>query len=99
MDRSYPCVAGTVAWPQERITTRPGEVVEADQEIETMLNRLTDDSILSILPRLRCALALIEKSAAFEGDGDLAAAHLVLHDLVRDLGEMSADQLALYATQ
>lgn len=62
--------------------------MQAEHEIEMMLTRLTDDSITSILPRLRCALALIERSAAYEGDGDLAAAHLVLLDLVRDLGEL-----------
>lgn len=73
--------------------------MEAEQELEAMLARLTDDSIMSMLPRLRCALALIERSAAFEGDGDLAAAHLVLHDLIRDLGEMQADVPALFAAQ
>jgi hypothetical protein len=33
-------------------------------------------------------LALIQESAAFEGDGDLAAAHLVLNDLLRDVEEL-----------
>jgi hypothetical protein len=84
----------------EEKSQEDGEAVEAEQEIELMLARLTDDGIVSILPRLRCALALIERSAAFEGDGDLAAAHLVLHDLIRDFAETrDASEPALFMTQ
>lgn len=43
-----------------------------------------------LLPRLREALGLIERSAAFEGDGDLAAAHLVLSDIARQVSEALA---------
>jgi hypothetical protein len=43
-----------------------------------------------ILPRIREALGLIERSAAFEGDGDLAAAHLVLSDIARQVSEALA---------
>ena len=47
-------------------------------DVETLLSRVADGVSLSILPRVRGAIALIERSASFEGDGDLAAAHLVL---------------------
>jgi hypothetical protein len=52
------------------------------------VSQLAREAGLSIAPRLLSALALIQESAAFEGDGDLAAAHLVLHDLLRDVEEL-----------
>jgi hypothetical protein len=52
------------------------------------LSQLAREAGFSIAPRLLSALALIQESAAFEGDGDLAAAHLVLRDLLRDVEEL-----------
>lgn len=62
--------------------------MEAESDVESLLSRVTDDAGLSILPRIRGAVALIERSAAFEGDGDLAAAHLVLREVARNLAEL-----------
>ena len=58
------------------------------EDVESLLSRVTDGVSLSILPRIRGAVALIERSASFEGDGDLAAAHLVLRDVARDIAEL-----------
>ena len=57
-------------------------------DVETLLSRVADGVSLSILPRVRGAIALIERSASFEGDGDLAAAHLVLREIARDIAEL-----------
>ena len=62
--------------------------MESERDVESLLSRVADDAGLSILPRIRGAIALIERSAAFEGDGDLAAAHLVLREVSRDLAEL-----------
>ena len=59
-----------------------------DNDADGQLSQLAREAGLSIAPRLLSALALIQESAAFEGDGDLAAAHLVLHDLLRDVEEL-----------
>ncbi len=40
------------------------------EDVESLLSRVTDGVSLSILPRIRGAVALIERSASFEGDGD-----------------------------
>jgi hypothetical protein len=60
----------------------------ATGDTDGQLSELATEAGLSIAPRLINALALIEESAAFEGDGDLAAAHLLLHDLLRDVEEL-----------
>ena len=76
--------------------------METERDVELLLSLVADDANLSILPRIRGALALIERSPAFEGDGDLAAACLVLHDVVRDLSELCerADEaLTLYTLE
>jgi hypothetical protein len=54
---------------------------------------------MGVMARIQQALDLIERSAAFEGDGDLAAAHLVLSDLSRYLCEASATQAIQSARQ
>jgi hypothetical protein len=59
-----------------------------DDDADGQLSELAREAGLSIAPRLLSALALIQESAAFEGDGDLAAAHLLLHDLLRDVEEL-----------
>jgi len=65
-----------------------GRSMTAGDDADGQLSRLAREAGLSIAPRLLSALALIQESAAFEGDGDLAAAHLVLHDLLRDVEEL-----------
>ena len=60
----------------------------ATGDTDGQLFELATEAGLSIAPRLINALALIEESAAFEGDGDLAAAHLLLRDLLRDVEEL-----------
>jgi hypothetical protein len=60
----------------------------SEDDADRQLSQLSREAGLSIAPRLLSALALIQESAAFEGDGDLAAAHLVLHDLLRDVEEL-----------
>jgi hypothetical protein len=62
--------------------------MEAERDVELLLSLLAEDTKLSILPRICQALALIERSPAFEGDGDLAAALMLLHEVVRDLSEL-----------
>lgn len=57
-------------------------------DVHELIARVADDTLLSIAPRVRGALALIERSAGFDGDEDLASAHLVLHDVLRDLAEL-----------
>jgi hypothetical protein len=63
-----------------------GAISQGDTNAQ--VSQLAREAGLSIAPRLLSALALIQESAAFEGDGDLAAAHLVLHDLLRDVEEL-----------
>jgi hypothetical protein len=65
-----------------------GRRVTSEDDADGQLSQLAREAGLSIAPRLLSALALIQESAAFEGDGDLAAAHLVLHDLLRDVEEL-----------
>ena len=65
-----------------------GSAMQAEDDAEGQLSRLMEEAGLSIAPRLLSALTLIQRSAAFEGDGDLAAAHLVLHDVLQDLEEL-----------
>jgi hypothetical protein len=65
-----------------------GRRTESEDDADGQLSRLAREAGLSIAPRLLSALALIQESAAFEGNGDLAAAHLVLHDLLRDVEEL-----------
>jgi hypothetical protein len=60
----------------------------SENDADGQLSELASEAGLSIAPRLISALALIQESAAFEGDGDLAAAHLLLHDLLRDVEEL-----------
>lgn len=62
--------------------------METERDVELLLSLVADDANLSILPRIRGALALIERSPVFEGDVDLAAALLVLHEVARDLSEL-----------
>lgn len=62
--------------------------MQAEGYADERLSRLAEASGLSLVPRLLSALTLIQRSASFEGDGDLAAAHLVLHDVLRDLSEL-----------
>ena len=65
-----------------------GRGTPTEDDADGQLSQLARESGLSIAPRLLSALALIRESAAFEGDGDLAAAHLVLRDLLRDVEEL-----------
>ena len=65
-----------------------GRATPSEDDANGQLSHLAREAGLSIAPRLLSALALIQESAAFEGDGDLAAAHLVLHDLLRDVEEL-----------
>jgi hypothetical protein len=65
-----------------------GRRTASEHDADGQLSQLAREAGLSIAPRLLSALALIRESAAFEGDGDLAAAHLVLHDLLRDVEEL-----------
>ena len=62
--------------------------MHSDRDVEALLSRVAEDAGLSILPRIRGAIALIERCASFEGDGDLAAAHLVLREVARDIAEL-----------
>jgi hypothetical protein len=76
--------------------------METERDVESLLSRVADDAGLSILPRIRGAIALIERCQSFEGDGDLAAAHLVLREVARDIAELyeRADQaLAVYGVE
>lgn len=76
--------------------------METERDVESLLSRVADDAGLSILPRIRGAIALIERCASFEGDGDLAAAHLVLREVARDIAELyeRADQaLTVYGVE
>jgi hypothetical protein len=59
-----------------------------EEYADGQLSVLASEAGLSIAPRLLSALALIQESAAFEGDGDLAAAHLLLNGLLRDVEEL-----------
>ena len=65
-----------------------GRGASSEDDASGQLSQLAREAGLSIAPRLLSALALIRESAAFEGDGDLAAAHLVLNDLLRDVEEL-----------
>lgn len=65
-----------------------GSATPSEDDANGQLSQLAREAGLSIAPRLLTALALIQESAAFEGDGDLAAAHLVLNDLLRDVEEL-----------
>ena len=65
-----------------------GRRTTSEDDADGQLSQLAREAGLSLAPRLLSALALIQESAAFEGDGDLAAAHLVLHDLLRDVEEL-----------
>jgi hypothetical protein len=62
--------------------------MQAEGYVDEQLSHLAESAGLSLVPRLLSALTLIQRSASFEGDGDLAAAHLVLHDVLRDLAEL-----------
>ncbi len=63
--------------------------MEAELESSPLLSGIADTADLPILPRMRGALAKIESSPSFEGDGDLAAALLVLHEVIRELSELN----------
>ena len=65
-----------------------GRAALSEDDANGQLSQLAREAGLSIAPRLLSALALIQESAAFEGDGDLAAAHLLLHDVLRDVEEL-----------
>jgi hypothetical protein len=76
--------------------------METERDVERLLSLVADDANLSILPSLRGALALIERSPVFEGDVDLAAALLVLHEAARDLSELcerANEAVELYAEE
>ena len=57
----------------------------SEDDADGQLSQLAREAGLSIAPRLLTALALIQESAAFEGDGDLAAAHLFVGVEERDV--------------
>ena len=55
-----------------------------------ILSASDDEDGSVVLRRIREAIGLIERSSAFEGDGELAAAHLALSDAARHLTELFA---------
>jgi hypothetical protein len=57
---------------------------------QALLCATDDDDGSLVLRRIREAIGLIERSAAFEGHGELAAAHLALSDAARHLSEQYA---------
>jgi hypothetical protein len=80
------------------------QAVLSGDDPDAELSQLAREAGLSIAPRLLSALALIRASAGFEGDGDLAAAHLVLNGILRDVEELReradvADRSAMTSEQ
>jgi hypothetical protein len=57
------------------------------QQYDAELLMSADNISLSIAPRVRGALALLERDPIHRDDEDLAAAMLVLQDVLRDIRE------------